>query len=292
MPAPVNLRRARPLLGTLVEIQASGDTHERLTHAIDRAFSAIARVQQLMSYHDPQSDVSRLNRFAVHRPVKVSDWTWTVLRRARTLSRRSGGSFDITIAPRLIQWGLLPGNGLVIPSGGNWHAIQLLAGRRVRFMSPLALDLGGIAKGYAVDRAVAVLRSAGVSSALVNAGGDLRCYGSIAYPVQVRHPTRPGHYLPLAPLSNLALATSALTFTSRRWRGNTVGALIDARTGRACGRGLSISVRAPSAWLADALTKVVAADPAGAEPLLLRYGAEAMIFSRHNFPSSSPDHAG
>jgi len=278
-PAQVETRRARPLLGTLVEIQAGGLPPARLARALERAFAAIARVQTRMSFHDPSSDVSRLNRLAAQHSVKVDAWTWTVLRHARWLSRISDGRFDITIAPRLQQWGLLPGPPARGHGRGNWRDIVLLSGHRVRFRTPLTIDLGGIAKGYAVDRAVAALRQAGVVAGLVNAGGDLRAFGRRARPVHVRHPTQPGTFFQLEPVRNEALATSALTFTGQRWRGKKIGALVDPHTGGACGHGLSISVRAPHAWLADGLTKVVATDPLAGKALLGRCKARAQIFA-------------
>ncbi len=257
-PSPIPesaLRRARPLLGTLVEIQASGLPSARLERAVEKAFAAVARVQALMSFHDPASDLSRINRLAATRTVRVHATTWTVLRHAVALARASDGLFDPSARPGEI-------------SRANWRAIRLLPGHRVRFLAPLTLDLGGIAKGYAVDRAVAALRRADVPRGLVNAGGDLRVFGPSSAPVHVRHPARPGVFFPLGELHDGALATSALTYAD---------ALLDPRTGTACGHGLSITVLAPTALLADALTKVVAVDPTAARPLLARHRARAVI---------------
>ena len=257
-PSPVpepTLRRARPLLGTFVDIQSSGLPTARLERAIAKAFAVVARVQALMSFHDPASDLSRLNRLAARRAVRVDAATWTVLRHALALARGSEGHFD-------------PCARLGIISHANWRAIRLLPGRRVRFLAPLTLDLGGIAKGYAVDRAIASLRRAGVPCGLVNAGGDLRVFGQNFAPVHVRHPARPGTFFPLGELHDGALATSALTYAD---------VLIDPRNGTICARGLSITVLAPTALLADALTKVVAIDPEAACPLLARYRARAVI---------------
>ncbi|HTJ77402.1 MAG TPA: FAD:protein FMN transferase [Rariglobus sp.] len=265
IPEPV-LRRARPLLGTFVEIRASGLPASRLERAVEKAFAAIVRVQALMSFHEPTSDLSRLNRLAVRRAVRVDAATWTVLRQAIIMARASAGCFDPSIAPVLQRHGLLLGQPTV--SRADWHAIRLLPGRRVRFLAPLTLDLGGIAKGYAVDRAVSTLRRAGVSCGLVNAGGDLRVFGIQSAPVHVRHPSRPGAFFPLGELHEGALATSAPTY---------VNALIDPRDDTICARGISITVLAPTALLADVLTKVVAVDPAAAPRLLARHRARAVI---------------
>ena len=276
-PPLAELRRARPLLGTLVEITAAGASPKVLARAVTRAFAAIEQVQVLLSFHDPASDLTRLNQAAPGEWVRVHPLSWTVLRHARSLARVSGGRVDAAIAPRLQLWRLLPrtsakrveadlprvGRGCRrvavsrVPACGS-AALEFSAGSRVCLAAPLTLDLGGIAKGYAVDRAVAVLRRAGVRRGVVNAGGDLRVFGDVAVPVQVRHSAQPGVFFALGGLCDGALATSALTYSARRWRGRDVGALVDSRTGMACGHGVSITVWARSTWLADGLTKVVA----------------------------------
>ncbi len=285
--APVqSVRRARPLLGTLVDIQASGPAPiDRLELAVENAFAAITRVQKAMSFHDPASDLSRINRLAARRAVPVESSTWTVLRHALALARASEGRFDPTIAPVLQRWGLLPGQAACAaasdsPSGGNgnWQAIRLLPGCRVRFLAPVTLDLGGIAKGYAVDRAVAALRRGGATCGEVNAGGDLRVFGANPAPVHVRHPEQPGTFFALGELCDGALATSALTWSGKTLSdGHAIGALVDPRSNTVCGQGVSITVLARTAWLADALTKIVAVDPGFARPLLARYRARAVI---------------
>ena len=260
-PSCAELRRARPLLGTLVEITAGGVPAARLARAVARAFAAIEAVQGLLSFHDPASDLARLNQAGPSEWVTVHPLSATVLRHARTLARTSTGRFDAAVAPRLQSWGLLPRPRPAVPRSvvaRGSAGLEFAAGGRVRLPGPMILDLGGVAKGYAVDRAVAVLRRAGVTRGLVNAGGDLRVFGDWTAPVQVRHPGQPGAFFALGGLRDGALATSALTYSARKWRGRTVGALVDPRTGQACGHGVSISVWARSAWLADGLTKVVA----------------------------------
>ena len=260
-PPCAELRRARPLLGTLVEITAGGLSAARLERAVARAFAAIEVVQGRLSFHDPASDLARLNQSLAGEWVTVHPLSAAVLRHARTLARASEGRFAAAVAPRLQSWGLLPRTGPAgrrpLPARGS-AGLEFAAGGRVRLPGPMILDLGGLAKGYAVDRAVAVLRRAGVTRGLVNAGGDLRVLGDWTAPVQVRHPGQPGVFFALSGVRDGALATSALTYSARHWRGQSVGALVDPRTGQACGHGVSISVWARSAWLADGLTKVVA----------------------------------
>src|SRR5690349_7463025 len=103
------MRRARPLLGTFVEIRSSGATRAGTERAIDAAFATIESEHRLMSFHDAGSDVWRLNRDAHDRAVAVDPWTYRVLETALDLHRRSGGVFDIAVASMLQRLGLLPG---------------------------------------------------------------------------------------------------------------------------------------------------------------------------------------
>jgi len=255
------LRRARPLLGTVVEIAvcAADDAAER--YACDAGFAAIADVHRLMSFHERESDVARVNRAAHQRPVEVDRRTATVLRRARAIAALSGGAFDCTVGARMVELGLLPADGAPSAArGAGPRDIAVDGGDRVRFRRPLAIDLGGIAKGFAVDQAVAALVRAGASAGCVNAGGDLRVFGDRDWPVAVRRPDAPAASVALPPLRDGALATTADSFAPR-------GHVIDPATGRARRRPVSVSVVAPSCMDADALTKVVWLAPH--PPLLL-----------------------
>src|ERR1043166_787718 len=185
---PDNIRRARPLLGTFVEIAAAIADQCDVDAAIEAAFDAVAKVHRLMSFHEPDSDISRLDREASTHAVTVDAWTYYVLESALDVHLRSKGLFDITVAPVLQNLGLLPLHGGKRPSPtADMHAreaIELLSDCRVRFLDAgVTIDLGGIAKGFAVDCALAVLRAHGVSSGLVNAGGDLAGFGPTAYAV-------------------------------------------------------------------------------------------------------------
>lgn len=273
------LRRARPLLGTLVEIAIDGDLPRTAAEqAADRAFAAIARVHALMSYHDPQSDVSRLNREAWLRAVPVSDETWQVLSAAQQLSAASDGLFDITIAPALERAGFLPRHADHLPasSRGSWRDVELLPGRRVRLARRLRLDLGGIAKGFAVDQAIAQLRAAGVVSGSVNAGGDLRVLGMPTHSLHLRHPSQPTHMLPVT-TSHAAAATSAGYFQHRQWVGQLCCPIVNPGTRMLCDARRSVTVFADECLVADALTKIVYADAKRASRMLDQYQARAVI---------------
>ena len=271
-------RRARPLLGTLVEIRVQG-IGRAARSAVDAAFRAIEDVQQAMSFHDPESELSCLNRNACGRSMKVSPALWRVLSEALRLAKLSGGAFDPTVGARLVQWKILPAPQARTPSHAaiSWRDVRLLPGRRVRFHRALWLDLGGIAKGYAVDVAVSILRRHGISAGIVNAGGDLRVFGSRIERVHVRHPVQPARLVPLADLSDAALATSAGYFSEKRCGGRRVNALVNPLMHRPCSPRRSVSVQAPTCLLADALTKVVLVHGCAAEAILRRCHASAMV---------------
>jgi len=275
---PVFLRRARPLLGTFVEIRLAAPDMAIAERSLRAGFAAVARVQQLMSYHDAGSDVSRLNRHAARRPVAVHPWTAAVLRRAVRLHRDSGGLFDLTVASTLARGGWLPENHPTrVHPDATAADIAFLPGPRVRFRRPLRIDLGGIAKGYAVDRAVSALRRAGALSGTVNAGGDLRAFGPTTEPVLVRAPESPGRLVPLVAVRDSALATSAGYFAPRRIGGRVCAPIVDPRTRAPVAGDRSVSVQAPECWLADALCKIVWLAGAGAASLLQRHGARAWV---------------
>lgn len=275
LPPAGTLRRAQPWLGTLVGIEAAGLPAEPLARAVDRAFAAVARVHRAMSVHEPGSELSRLNRRAHAGPVRVSGHLWQVLRAACRMSALTGSLFDVTIAPTLARWGYLPRTQALPASPGNWRDIRLHADRTVTFARPLHIDLGGIAKGYAVDLAIATLRLAGVPRACVNAGGDLRFYGREPREIAVRDPA--GGLRLLAPLREGAIATTCVADTRQERAGAWRSPLVDPRSGRAFARADSVTVLARTCLSADALTKPVALDPAACESVLRRLRARALV---------------
>jgi FAD:protein FMN transferase len=276
------MRLARPLLGTFVEIAADDGASPETEAAIERAFGAIARVHRLMSFHDPDSDVSRLNREASAGAVAVDRWTYQVLETALDLHRRSAGLFDITVAPILQVTGLLPDAGDdPSPAPMNTRAeeaIELLADNRVRFRYPgVRIDLGGIAKGFAVDRAVEVLRNCGLERGLVNAGGDLAVFGPRPQTVFIRDPRHPRRLMGSVEAKNEALASTGARFDPFQCADALGMTVIDPRTREPARSASGVTVRAPTCMIADALTKVVMIAGESATALLEHYCASALL---------------
>jgi FAD:protein FMN transferase len=274
------IRRCRPLLGTLVDVACQGSPDD-----IDYAFAAIEKVHRLMSFHDSTSDVARMNCYASHRPVKVHPWTWRVLKCAQEFSRKSDGVFDITIARQLLEWDYLPRPVKRFCSGGSWREIVLDDDCNIRFRRRMIVDLGGIAKGFAVDRAIEALKDNGVRAGIVNAGGDLRTFGSASELVHVRHPAEPTRVAGAVRLRERAMATSGIYLERRKYLGNYVSPMLDGRTTQPACELISVSVAAAECMVADALTKIVFAMREKAAGLLAQYHADALLLERDGAPS-------
>jgi len=234
-------RRARPLLGTLVEVgvvDAPASAH-------DAAFAAIAEVQSQLSRFEPSSDILWFNAARAGERRAIGPHTRAVLAAARILGDETRDLFDITL-----------GSG-----AQHWHVQGDVLVKR---HDDVALDLGGIGKGYAVDRAIDALVAFGCTAGWVNAGGDLRVFGDIDVPIKVRD-EHGGGVRPFAQLRDGAIATSHFGIGAPSML--SAPGTIDAH----------VSVAAPLCLWADALTKLVAISGDTAHPLLARHGAQAWL---------------
>jgi thiamine biosynthesis lipoprotein len=215
------IRRARPLLGTLVAIRVQGANAEL---ALERAFRAIERAHRAMSAQESTSDIARLR---AGRRAGLDPWTRRVLDRAEQLRIASDGLFDCAACD-------------------------------------FALD--GIAKGFAVDRAIEVLEAAGICSAVVNAGGDLRLFGMQAEDVYVRAPGAEHCLAKIGRTRDAAVATSASAL------------LVDPRRARPPRAPAGVTVIAADCMTADALTKPCMLNAARATEIAARFGAHVRVF--------------
>ncbi len=283
------VRRARPLLGTYVEVTAVGAERGELLRAAGVALDAVAAIGQRLSFHDPESLLSRLMREAHRSPVEVDGGTRRLLRRTLRWARRTGGSFDpVRAAIRLVDAGLLPApQGTPAPDPRATYAdVELDAGGRVRFRRPLWLDLGGIAKGFAVDRAVATLRRAGVRSGCVNAGGDLRVFGEHRIRVGLRDGATGDRLVAFVELAAAALASSSACFsrrtvttTSAGTAPTTVSHLVDTLGGGFFVASRGASAVAPCCLAAEVLAKMALFAPRRAAELARSIGGRLLPLS-------------
>jgi len=245
------VRRAHPLLGTFVEmgVASGGDDTEG---ALRAGFTAISEVQACLSRFEADSDIARFHALHAGDSMALREISRAVLGAAQQLRDASAGLFDISLGSAAFGWHI---------EGGRLHKRDNAA----------RLDLGGIAKGHAVDHAVEALRAHGCKAGWVNAGGDLRAFGGADVPVFLRDETRGGG-TPFALLSDGAFATSHFGPGSRA--SLTDGAGSASRSGA---RPAHVSVAAPLCVWADALTKLVARSGDAQHPLLRRYDAVAWL---------------
>lgn len=273
------IERAKPLLGTTVSLRVHGLAPARAHTAIDAGFAAVRAVHEAMSFHECDSDVSRLNREAYRGPVGVSHATYAVIAHALAVSALTGGAFDITVAPALVARGHLPRPPRAPDPDGAaiWRDIELLPEHRIRFRRPLWVDLGGIAKGYAVDMAMDALAAFHPLQACVNAGGDLRIAGPETERVRLAAEFCDRDMVPMMELQNGSLASSAGAIAGRRCGTAPAGPHVDTRRSRAPAPLQFVSVAAPRCIDADALTKVVMARGACSARSLAVFSAHAVV---------------
>lgn len=275
----LRIERARPLLGTTVWIRVDGLGEAQAHCAIGEAFAEVASIHRLMSFQEPNSDISLLNREAYGRTQDVHPSTFEVLHWAHEIAEASNGAFDITVAGKLVEWGILP-----VPASGqapdplaSWRDVELGEDYGVRFRRPLFIDVSGIAKGYAVDRAIETLQRHGAVQACINAGGDLRICGPATERVWLEPEHLQGDAAPTLEIQSAAVASSSGHRERRLCDGKLRGPHIDGRCGAAVATDRFASVVAESCMIADALTKPVLILGDACEGLLRRYGACAHL---------------
>ncbi len=285
-PAPLT-RGTRPLMGTVAEVLIAhpGPEAGALVRA---ALEAIAGVERRMTRFNAVSEIGRVNA-APGRFHPVSPMTAHVVRTALETARDSDGRFDPGLGALGRKWGIygggesgprfrVPTARIEAPSPG-YRGIQL-SGDADRFRlrvddDAVQLDLGGIAKGYAVELAVDLLRERGVGRALVNVGGDIHALGTHPegrpWQVGVRHPRQPGRLLGVLKLQDCAVATSGDYERYAIRGGQRIHHLLDPRSGGPAPFHQSVTVTAPGAMVADALaTAAFATPPTQARRLLRR----------------------
>ncbi len=234
----------RPYLGTYVEIGAHCALGNEV-NAIDAAFMAIQEIHNLMSFHQIESDISRLN-MAKGNWVEIDKKTKACLKFAKTISRFSDGLFNPTIGGELVEVGILPNHGFGNYSNISDANIIEINGNQVRLLAPALICLDGIAKGFAVDYAIKCLKSLGCEYGWVNAGGDIRVFGNHIFPISIRN--EKGRDIEIGGIQNCAIATSVV----RKKHNQNFPSWIIGKNKR---QG-SYSIMASSAWRADALTKI------------------------------------
>ena len=265
--------RCKPLLGTFVEIMIEDAIQSE--QALAEAFFAIEKIQSLMSFHNPESELSRMNALAHAEEIRIHPWTAEVIGIAKAIYIQSQGVFNCGIGHRLVEAGLLPRHlNIDDYSFGGIEDLELIEPDLVQSKLPLCIDFGGIAKGYAVDKAVEALISKGIQSGSVNAGGDIRVFGDCFQDIQMRDPARPSELIQIGSIKSGAIATSSLYFAKRN--ASVKSFMINPFNHEHIEFSESYSVVANECVFADALTKVVSISGNIHHPCLSHFSAQAI----------------
>ncbi len=263
---PLHLYQSvEPYMGTLISIKLYAPTESQAKAAFRAAFDRIAQLDDTLSDYKPESELNRVSRSAVRQPLKVSADLFRVLEAAQDIATRSGGAFDVTVGPVVQLWREArkhrqppdPDMLDAALSHCGFRKLHLDKSAQTVMLDQegMQLDVGGIAKGYAADEALAVLKNLGIESALVAASGDIACGNAppdrAGWSVSI-----PGSKTPLE-LANAAVSTSGDSEQYLEANGKRYSHIVDPLTGIALTNRMTASVVAPHGIEADPIATAI-----------------------------------
>jgi FAD:protein FMN transferase len=262
------ITRTEAIMGTRCAVELWSDDRARGEAAITSVFDDMKRIDRLMSTWKEDTEISLVNREAAKHPVKISEELFQLLRTSAEYSELTHGAFDITYASVGYLYdfkkGVHPDQKSIAAAlpGINWrHMVLDARNTTVYFQRPgMRIDLGGIAKGYSVDRGIEILQKRGITRAMVNAGGDTRIIGDRfgkPWVVGVRDPDHEGKVFLRLPLTDTAFSTSGDYERYFDEDGKRFHHIIDPKTGDSARKCRSVTIISGSATRTDALTKSV-----------------------------------
>ena len=259
-------QREAAIMGTRIAVELWSPTEAQGEAAIDAVMAEMHRVDALMSHYKPESQLSQINAHAGAGPVRVDRELFDLIARSLDFSRLTDGAFDITYASVGYLYDyrhrVRPDEAEIdshLPAV-DWRSLELdPANSTVRFRKPgMRIDLGGFAKGYAVDRSIELLQARGIEHASVSAGGDTRILGDRfgrPWIVGIRHPDDANRVILRMPLENVALSTSGDYERYFDENGVRYHHIIDPRTGHSASKVRSATIIGPTATQTDGLSK-------------------------------------
>ena len=255
-------------MACVYDIAAYGDAGSDIPAILDTALDEVDRIDRLMSHYKAQSPLSQLNRGAATAAIAVDPELFDLIARSIDYSRDTAGAFDVTVGPLMKAWGFFNGDGRVPAAAelanlmrhvGYRHVVLDRPSRTIRFDVPgVELDLGGIAKGYAVDRVVTLLQQHGITAALVSAGGSTvyalgHPPGSSAWEVKIQDPVHPDKVALTVALTNRALSVAGRSAKTFEANGVVYSHIMDPGTGRPVQGVVSVAVTSLTGTDGDAL---------------------------------------
>jgi thiamine biosynthesis lipoprotein len=260
------LARTEAIMGTRISVELRADDPLKGSQAIDAVMAEMHRIDELMSHYKPESQLSQINEHAAEAPVQVDRELFDLLKLSLHFSEITDGAFDITYAGvgHLYDYRrrIRPTEEQIraaLPTV-NWRNLILDPDKlTVKFAMPgMRIDVGGIGKGYAVDRCIAILQARGSSHALVTAGGDSRIIGDRdgrPWVVGIRHPDDPNKIVTRLPLVDTAMSTSGDYYRFFDENGVRYHHIIDPHTGHPASKVRSATILGPTATETDGLSK-------------------------------------
>jgi len=277
--APVKVDSGyRVIMGTFSRVVVVARSEKAGQACIAAAFKAQRRIESLMSYHRPDSELNKVNRYAAEKAVPVNPLTFEVLQQAVHFSELSGGAFDVTVGPLIDLWRVAgdanepPSEAALAEARSRVGYDKLILNEKdvtVQFAAEgMRVDLGGIAKGFAIDKSVEAVRKGGALGGMVDIGGDIRSFGRPPegqeyWRIGLQDPARATEDLTTGePMMILQLSDAAVTTSGDYRRYTTVAGrkqshIMNAQTGRGAAQLVSVTIIAPDATTADALATAV-----------------------------------
>jgi thiamine biosynthesis lipoprotein len=260
------LVREEAIMGTAIRVELWSGDRAAGEAAIDAVMQEMHRIDRTMSPHKPDSELSVINRDAAHRAVPLSAEMARLVARAIEFSELSGGAFDITYAGvgQLYDYrlGIKPTDEALARARatvGYRHLILDRKAQTLRFAQPgMRIDLGGFAKGHAVDNSVAILKRPGIAHATVAAGGDSHVMGDRGgrpWSIGIRDPRRAGEVVAVLPLEDVAISTSGDYERFFEQDGVRCHHVIDPRTGKSPSSVCSVTILADDGLTTEGLSK-------------------------------------
>jgi thiamine biosynthesis lipoprotein len=294
--------RQYPIMGTMAQVTVYG-SKELTEKAADAVQDEFIRVENHCNIFNPDSELSRLNKSAFNEPFKCSDLLWDILMESKRFYQISNGAFDISAKPLMKLWGFYR-KQKKLPDQSEIDKVLKYTGldkvkfneqdHSIKFTIPdLSLDLGGIAKGYAVGLAAKKAKELGISRGLINLGGNMYCFpepppGKKAYTIAIRNPLDKSTVCGTVDLKNTSVATSGNYERYVIIDGQRYTHIMNVKTGKPVKNMLSATVITPLATDSDALsTSIFINGEAFARKICAKFPATSVLIIRH--PENQPD---